>query len=418
MSERRDWQLEWVTTTLTRRVMALAVVCIVLLVLAPQPSTAAALGVTLLVLAGLLVDRRPDALVVSASIGRDHVNEGGAVEALVSLGPAGVPLHASAHLELVPTMRRIDRSRWRLVPGAEPLRIPVRAARWQNTPPGVVAVHVVSRRGGWTASTVLPLPTLHVHPVSHSRPRTSAPPAMLSRLGSHPSRLRGRGGDFAELREYVRGDALRDVNWKSSARAGELMVTERHRDQAADVVILLDRASPRGSYDRRLLDRSVRSAAALTRSFLRAGDRVALVAFGAVTRSVPLGQGRAHELRLLDELSTEPETESFLEPEIARVPPSVLPPRAMVYCFSPLLDARVVALIGHLAERGHRIVTIDSEGIEPRAWPKGLHPATREVWLTHRRSLRSNLADIGVVVVDSVEAVAPAVRAFAAGRLR
>jgi len=39
--------------------------------------------------------------------------------------------------------------------------------------------------------------------------------------GRHASRLRGRGLNFEELRRYVPGDDIRDVDWKATARAGE-----------------------------------------------------------------------------------------------------------------------------------------------------------------------------------------------------
>jgi uncharacterized protein (DUF58 family) len=39
--------------------------------------------------------------------------------------------------------------------------------------------------------------------------------------GRHASRLRGRGLNFEELRRYVPGDDIRNVDWKATARAGE-----------------------------------------------------------------------------------------------------------------------------------------------------------------------------------------------------
>jgi len=40
-------------------------------------------------------------------------------------------------------------------------------------------------------------------------------------FGRHASRLRGRGLNFEELRRYVPGDDIRNVDWKATARAGE-----------------------------------------------------------------------------------------------------------------------------------------------------------------------------------------------------
>ncbi|MFB6091469.1 MAG: DUF58 domain-containing protein, partial [Haloquadratum sp.] len=45
------------------------------------------------------------------------------------------------------------------------------------------------------------------------------------RAAAEPDRL-NRREEFAGLREYVRGDALRDVHWKSTAKRGQLVVRE------------------------------------------------------------------------------------------------------------------------------------------------------------------------------------------------
>ena len=38
--------------------------------------------------------------------------------------------------------------------------------------------------------------------------------------GRHASRLRGRGLMFEEMRSYVPGDDIRDIDWRATARTG------------------------------------------------------------------------------------------------------------------------------------------------------------------------------------------------------
>lgn len=53
--------------------------------------------------------------------------------------------------------------------------------------------------------------------------------------GRHASRLRGRGLNFEEMRDYLPGDDIRSIDWKATARTGKPMcacsprnVTARH----------------------------------------------------------------------------------------------------------------------------------------------------------------------------------------------
>lgn len=57
--------------------------------------------------------------------------------------------------------------------------------------------------------------------------------------GRHASRIRGRGLDFEELRDYLPGDDPRSIDWKVTARAGTpyVRVFTEERDRAALLVV-------------------------------------------------------------------------------------------------------------------------------------------------------------------------------------
>jgi uncharacterized protein (DUF58 family) len=252
-----------------------------------------------------------------------------------------------------------------------------------------------------------------VHPQIEPTPGVNAPPQLLARYGTHAGRQRGPGTEFAELRTYTTGDPLRDIDWKSSARTRRLMVSQRYQDQAADVVGLVDHTSVVGGYDRRLHDRAVRGASTVARAYLGAGDRVGLVMFGSSVRWLPPAQGRVQEARILDQIVLRPIVASLLDPDLARVPAVALPPRSIVFCFSSLLDDRMVVAIARLAERGHRLIVVDTVGVRPERWPAGTDSRTRDAWPRQRMLVRSRLAEIGAIVIDDVRAIDVAVRGVA-----
>ena len=69
-----------------------------------------------------------------------------------------------------------------------------------------------------------------------------------SRFTEHSISRRGRGDEFFGLRDYVRGDSPRFIDWKSSARTGALVtrLTAEHAASELRVLLLLDPAAPRG----------------------------------------------------------------------------------------------------------------------------------------------------------------------------
>ncbi|MEM9597051.1 MAG: DUF58 domain-containing protein, partial [Acidobacteriota bacterium] len=62
----------------------------------------------------------------------------------------------------------------------------------------------------------------------------------LARLGVHMQRRRGEGLDFQQLRDYRDGDTMRQVDWKATARRGQLITRQYQDERDQQVLLLLD----------------------------------------------------------------------------------------------------------------------------------------------------------------------------------
>jgi uncharacterized protein (DUF58 family) len=77
-----------------------------------------------------------------------------------------------------------------------------------------------------------------VHPRIH--PLTAVPVGLSRSMDGRVDRVPHGSITFAALREYVVGDDLRQVHWRTSARVGELMVREHVDTSLPRIVLLLD----------------------------------------------------------------------------------------------------------------------------------------------------------------------------------
>ncbi|MDV3470047.1 DUF58 domain-containing protein [Stenotrophomonas sp. C3(2023)] len=59
-------------------------------------------------------------------------------------------------------------------------------------------------------------------------------------VGAHLKRRRGEGTDFHQMREYRVGDSLRQIDWKSTSRAGRLISREYQDERNQQVVLMID----------------------------------------------------------------------------------------------------------------------------------------------------------------------------------
>lgn len=116
-------------------------------------------------------------------------------------------------------------------------------------------------------------------------------PSRLARLreldGNTSVQVRGRGTEFDSLREYVRGDDVRAIDWRATARSTTTMLRTWRPERDRHVVILIDtgRTSAARVGDGARLDAAMEATLLLAALASRAGDHVHLVMFDRVRRA-------------------------------------------------------------------------------------------------------------------------------------
>ena len=124
-------------------------------------------------------------------------------------------------------------------------------------------------------------------------------------VGAYLSHFRGRGMDFEELREYIPGDDVRDIDWNVTNRMGRPFVKRFREERELAMVLAMDvsASSAFGSTQRTKRGFAAEIAGTLAFSATRSSDKVALLLFSdEVELFLPPRKGRRHILRLIREM--------------------------------------------------------------------------------------------------------------------
>lgn len=123
--------------------------------------------------------------------------------------------------------------------------------------------------------------------------------------GEYHSVFRGRGMEFAEVREYQYGDDIRTIDWNVSARMGHPFVKVFDEERELTVMLLVDLSSSGefGTHEQMKGEIAVEICALLAFSAIKNNDKVGLIIFtDKIEKFVPPKKGKKHVLRVLREL--------------------------------------------------------------------------------------------------------------------
>lgn len=217
--------------------------------------------------------------------------------------------------------------------------------------------------------------------------------------GNYVARQKAEGIEFADLRPFVPGDRVRHVNWRASARRGELWVNEHHAERNADVVILLDSFAEARRGDRTTLDPALRAAATLAARYLREKDRVGFVTFGGIVNWLLPSSGAVQLYRIVDAMLDTQIVLSYAWRDVGTLPRRTLPPQALVLTLTPLLDERFEVALLDLRGRGFDLVVIEISPLSLVPMPRSeLGAIAEKLWRLRRDAIRGRLARAGIPV--------------------
>ena len=160
--------------------------------------------------------------------------------------------------------------------------------------------------------------------------------------GEYHSVFKGRGMEFAEVREYSPGDDIRTIDWNVSARTGVPYVKLFDEERELTVMLLVDASASgafgtQGQMKRNL---AVELSAVLAFSAVKNNDKVGLIIFtDRVEKYIPPRKGRSHVLRVIREvLNHEPQYQGTSIRTAIEFMNKVLRKRAVVFMISDFLD--------------------------------------------------------------------------------
>ncbi len=274
------------------------------------------------------------------------------------------------------------------------------ARRWGRYSIGA-RVDVVARGGLLTGAATVGAAEVIVFPLTPPQQTPIPQTELLDRLGAHLTRHIGPGVEYADIRLYVPGDQLRAVNWPVSARRGQLHVTQRLTDRAADVVVLIDgyrqpAGQPAGPATE-ATERVVRGAAQVVQTALRHGDRAGIVALGGNhPRWLGADIGQRQFYRVLDTVLNAGDRFEHTTGTLA--PRAAVPAGAIVIAFSTLLDTEFALALINLRKRGHVVLAVDILDHSP--FEDEQDPLVDRMWALQRSAMYRDMATIGVDIVS------------------
>lgn len=227
--------------------------------------------------------------------------------------------------------------------------------------------------------------------------------------GEYHSAFKGKGMEFAEVREYVPGDDIRDIDWNVTARTGKPFIKKFDEERELTVMLMID-VSASGFYgtgDTLKSDLMVELSSVLSFSAIKNNDKVGLILFSdKIEKFIPPQKGKSHVMRIIRELifykAEDQQTDLSQAIEFVQ---KVIKRKSVIFLLSDYQDAHFYKPLCHLNNK-HDVISIKFDDSSEKEIPNlgmiKLHDSEtqRSIWVDSKSKRLRELMKIAVLEND------------------
>ena len=227
--------------------------------------------------------------------------------------------------------------------------------------------------------------------------------------GEYHSAFKGKGMEFAEVREYVPGDDIRDIDWNVTARTGKPFIKKFDEERELTVMLMID-VSASGFYgtgDTLKSDLMVELSSVLSFSAIKNNDKVGLILFSdKIEKFIPPQKGKSHVMRIIRELifykAEDQQTDLSQAIEFVQ---KVIKRKSVIFLLSDYQDVHFYKPLCHLNNK-HDVISIKFDDSSEKEIPNlgmiKLHDSETQqsIWLDSKSKRLRELMKIAVLEND------------------
>jgi uncharacterized protein (DUF58 family) len=130
----------------------------------------------------------------------------------------------------------------------------------------------------------------------------------------------GHTMEFEQIKDYVQGDDVRNINWKASAKRNQLMINQYQDEKSQPVYSVIDkgRVMKMPFEGLKLVDYAINSTLVISNIALKKGDKAGMFSFSNKVSNQVMAQKRASQMNLILETLYNLDTD-FKESDFARL---------------------------------------------------------------------------------------------------
>ncbi|WP_424001643.1 DUF58 domain-containing protein [Maribacter sp. IgM3_T14_3] len=209
----------------------------------------------------------------------------------------------------------------------------------------------------------------------------------LLEFGIKKIRRIGHTMEFEQIKDYIQGDDIRNINWKATAKRGQLMVNQFQDEKSQPIYSIIDKGRvmkmPFNSLS--LLDYAINATLIVSSIALKKNDKAGMFAFSNKIENRVVAERRSSQMNLILETLYNLNT-NFVESDFSRLYIDVkrnLPHRSLLLLYTNFetLDAlhRQLPYLQAIAKQ-HLLVVIFFENTELVAYAKENPNNTLEIY--------------------------------------